>query len=87
MSSAGAPPGAFIRNGQVVATPWWHAYSPMKLINLIVLFFQTLTSPESAAVIRARRGKPTAPPKPSAMGRPPASNVRTLNMRDCGAGG
>lgn len=81
-------PPVHIRNGSVTVAPWWHAFSPSKLIQLIVLFFQTLTSPDSAAMIRARNANPSAAraPKPPA-GRPLGGNVRTLNTRDCGAGG
>jgi hypothetical protein len=80
---------AIIRNGQVVtATPWYYAFSPLKLIELVMLFFQTLTSPESVSEIRARNAAKrngTQAPKP--LGRPQTGNVRTVNMRDCGAGG
>lgn len=83
----------YLRNGKLQAAPWWHSYSPMKLVHLIVFFFQTLLagSPDAADAIRARKGKASdgrAPKRP--MGRLPGtggSNVQTLNMRDCGAGG
>mmetsp|Transcript_4703 Transcript_4703/g.13828 ORF Transcript_4703/g.13828 Transcript_4703/m.13828 type:complete len:85 (+) Transcript_4703:48-302(+) len=68
---------AVIRNGQVVSTaPWWHLLNPMKLLDVIMLFFQTLVSPESASQIRLRKA---AAPRPTAPRAPPGqANVRTL---------
>ena len=82
---------AVIRNGEVVSTPpWWHVLSPMKLFDFIILFFQTLVSPEPVAAIRARnaarRTGSTPAPIPRPMGRE-QTNVRTLGRTDCGPGG
>lgn len=81
-----------IRDGQVVESPGVLArLNPMKLVDLIVLFFQTLISPEPVAVIRARnaagaanRPAPVRPPRPPAQRYP---NVRTLGTNPGGTPG
>jgi hypothetical protein len=78
---------SIIRNGQVTERAWYYAFSPMRLIELLMLFFQTLTSPESVTEIRARNLRGPSAPRPQVPKQAPAGNVRTLNLRDCGAGG
>mmetsp|Transcript_1017 Transcript_1017/g.3193 ORF Transcript_1017/g.3193 Transcript_1017/m.3193 type:complete len:92 (-) Transcript_1017:589-864(-) len=76
-----------IRSGEVVtAQPLWAKLNPMKLIDLIVLFFQTLMSPEPVAAIRARNAR-RAQGQPERRRPPPAPAPRNPNVRTLGDGG